>query len=1801
MAPLLPSESTPYTVTLPTSETGDERYLLNSRTGSATASTSSNIVVHGGFTCGLNLKKINVFEIEKQLIEQGYINSQDSWESLLSAEMFYLDVIQRKWHHLAIEPPEQESHQDGHSKTLKPKPRAFHSLTVFHDKLFIYGGLAYDFSSHSFVPCNDLWEFSIDSKRWKCLNDGSTSGMVSRFGHQIIAVDYVAPDDANKESLATEASKFPEKTPCLAIVGGRGELNQELNHVILYDLNRERYIGTSEMRLTLNEMRSKGNQPDLDPIAPSESNPKVFLKCLKETGFVIGASSSHFENDPNSELDESSEAGSGDQKSSTLNFTGKTNNDTIILYNPFVPSEEDEEDKALDLVSSNPLVSIPVTPDATGLRLPLSHSQLQSHNSLAKNSSNSSKQQSKANSSIPNNQLTMPSGVVFGSNIIVSGFDSKFNEYQVFSYNMPSMKWTRLNIGGMTTASTTSNKSYLWKTFIWGSHHNVIILGSSDFSVGGGEEDHHTVQKFDLFIALSLPIINIFHSFRTSSQSCPARANSNTNSNSNGRKKPSRAGTAHMFKETTNFEAYAKYVSPTTKLSSIRSIFPNYAVTLGRNSFERYGSYLADFEFISADGDKCNVPLVLLRKRWGRCFDMLLSRGYARAVYQLENNQSVSSKAVDSEGVEHDSLVKKSISLINKATTSMSPASGTGGATPSGASSSAAVSPARRNSDHAPQFRLPFQDNNNNNNNNSSGSSKSPQLAPAFSTGSRSGSGSVSAGPTSRKASVISTGNLSMTSLSAGNSSISGLTATVGTTVGGAAGDAPTLDFSNLPPRLEEPTESLPPLPSEATSHHLHQPPQFNSSFMPLKRDYLMRDHSNHSGHSGFSNLSPRNSPRGSVSGTSHLGSGPGSPSSAAGPGPGPGPIPTTACSSSTDAAGFSAGSTATGNTNAPSTTSSNNVPVPVGGSSTSSSSKLKDLRPANVLRRKMNSSGGTAPASGSSTPGGATSNATGNNSRSSSFQANDETQSATNTATATAEDQSNNVPNTSGGSSASLTQLMEPLLIPRSMYLPFSTCTVDALTEFFFTGQLGNKWLLTPTTTDLLLISKFYEIPLLYDLISEVMFAVLGKKEMGVMNSHFSFLGVFFGKLRAAYAEDINDQQNDPDSEGGARDVEELIDQFFLEHPHVLPTFNKIEEDLNTLDDGFLNLSLLSRRRERMKSLAKSRADSVSTNGSSIITGGTREAERTDSSSRHSSIAEKRKQSRGSGKIGKSRLSKQVSVEETEDDEDKASGADYGDDSEDESDIEPETQQSPVAPSKFNTDTTRPVSSYYDLADGEDNIGPKQMSRVSTATTSVANMSEAVMDDDDPLSIVSVSNSATRSAPVSASASASDSAQSPSRAATATAAFNKSRSGSEGESTVIQVPEGMFRMPKNPKRSEVRGYIGSDDEDFQFGSHSERVDSHRGRIADSTSSDSDSNGNMTFGLGLVGELKLKIHEDDHATASAAATAAGSTKPQVAENPSNSTPASTHDKSIATLENLAAPDALTPSDALIQLIYETAALACDMKLLLRSLNILELSHLIRTEREKLMKELDEYLLRFEEDRLRRKLQKREQLLLREERERKEMMFAMSAPMTAANSEAHKVQEFPHRRIVGEEFDEDSIRHPEHYHQQQQHQHLDVSDSHSISSLSTVATNGTNPASSTAGSAKKESKMKKTFSTLRSISSINLASLNQSTSVNHQANVGGTGGGLFGRKASMVSTYSTTHAQSFSAADSTGRIPAQFIESSNNNSNGNKTSSKGIKNPFRNMKSGKLFNIIPTSSSSSNATGPGSETNKTSGK
>lgn len=139
----------------------------------------------------------------------------------------------------------------------------------------------------------------------------------------------------------------------------------------------------------------------------------------------------------------------------------------------------------------------------------------------------------------------------------------------------------------------------------------------------------------------------------------------------------------------------------------------------------------------------------------------------------------------------------------------------------------------------------------------------------------------------------------------------------------------------------------------------------------------------------------------------------------------------------------------------------------------------------------------------------------------------------------------------------------MEPSLIPRKLYIPFPTETLKAFCEYLYTGQIGNKWLLQPTTLNNLAIARFFKVPLLYDLICEVLFGIIGRKETYIIRE--------VNKLKRRYEELLKLTKSTPNTD-------------------YLSPLEEYEGLMDTVDDGYFDMNLLQKTSNIHKSSLSSR-----------------------------------------------------------------------------------------------------------------------------------------------------------------------------------------------------------------------------------------------------------------------------------------------------------------------------------------------------------------------------------------------------------------------------------------------------------------------------------------------------------------------------------------------------------------------------------------------------------------------------------
>ncbi|CDK26165.1 unnamed protein product [Kuraishia capsulata CBS 1993] len=327
-------------------------------------------------------------------------------------------------------------------------------------------------------------------------------------------------------------------------------------------------------------------------------------------------------------------------------------------------------------LAENPLTSFPLLGNSTGATLPNSEDL------------GSSKTGSKT---IPFN-LRYPNMGLFGDNIIICGFLPGEFPISVFIYERMSHRWLRINV--FCQHPTWEHR--FCKGFVWSSHHKILLMGNRDTS-----ETSPTVQFYNHMICLSLPFVSIFSGDTYVSDAMKpihtdaALPQINT--------KFTKKNSIHSQRSQSSFAAYSHYAAPQTKLTSIRSIFPPYAVTLGKSAYSRKSS-LYDFEFITADGDRIPVALNVCRKRWGRTFDMILAKGYSRA-YDAKKSQPAAQKSSTSSQFAFAGSGNSS----KAQSTGMTPHSEEDNPISKTLSSTSQSSRGRHDKEGAPQFRLPFQ------------------------------------------------------------------------------------------------------------------------------------------------------------------------------------------------------------------------------------------------------------------------------------------------------------------------------------------------------------------------------------------------------------------------------------------------------------------------------------------------------------------------------------------------------------------------------------------------------------------------------------------------------------------------------------------------------------------------------------------------------------------------------------------------------------------------------------------------------------------------------------------------------------------------------------------------------------------------------------------------------------------------------------------------------------------------------------------------------------------------------------
>lgn len=1093
-------------------------------------------------------------QLQKELIlffakEKNNGSSFKNLNEWISKETFFLDLMSRTWYRVKTSFDEKtEELQKGAGNAgnaaskLTPgiesipvgikrtdslesplKERLLHSLCYLDGCLYIFGGLTVSpQSGYELIATNELWRLDLNTKKWSLLSKDPQ--ITRRFNHNMHV------KNENNDSRDTK----------LIIVGGLNNMDQPVRKIDIYNISQNCW------------------QSETIPRQPMEITTNVNGKPV---------------------------ALAKDQNFSILVENNEANVPALAFY---MRSDQIDETMGKDnskTKNHSPIVALPLLSDSQGIRMP-------SNPSLPKKLLN-----------VPY-ELLAPTGDYFGFNIVIGGFHPNYesSNFHCFIYDINSGKWSRV---ATACPDCDINRHRFWRVFVWKSHHQTVLLGTKT-------DDYHSpsVQRFDHLSTFGLPLINIFNKtiqlphHRISASSLPIPIENMAKHNDTPLRKLSFTSSA-----TSQFESYIRYIAPPLEMSSIQSVFPPYAMVLGKDALEIYGKPLSDFEFITSEGDSIGIPCYLLRKRWGRYFDMLLSQSYTKvcADYETTGTQSTlikfsphssrnSSKAVRPEGRLSSSgslenYFEKNFPIFARTSVAESQSSRPQVENIDMKLSKTSSAPDELSSSESsdlystPHYQRNIDEDDDEDPVSPKPVSKSnsiyrPIRKTESSSTTSSSNGMVFRVPFKEKAAVKSNTealletNLSLQELSRRRSSLMSI----------PSGELMRSSISEAEHhrRASHPITSLPVLEDEEASSGKQQQQQQQSSQT-----------------NPHSHLSPRRFSRSARSSISYV-------------------------SSTSDRRGNSISSRSTSESFGtppvlgvlnvplpPQTKEPKEPPPPCPGASTSSNSRrshtltdymhsnkaspFSSRRSSHVSRRSStpeteNAFSATPRASlddqilGKPSKDGSTSQYT--QSRMNSFpKPNDTLQTPTSSNNEWSRQSVASNTDSFDSMQSNFALELEPLLTPRSLYMPWPTSSVRAFAEFFYTGQVNSKWILAPVALDLLVMAKIYEIPLLYKLILEVLYSILAKKEESLSLTCTSLIETFQSKALNHYKGDEEKTKNHLTS---SETYQELL---------------KLKSSLENIDNGYYDPDLL-RKQSRTHS-SSTQESSGSGNGEKSATGG--------------------------------------------------------------------------------------------------------------------------------------------------------------------------------------------------------------------------------------------------------------------------------------------------------------------------------------------------------------------------------------------------------------------------------------------------------------------------------------------------------------------------------------------------------------------------------------------------------------------
>lgn len=1242
---LQPSSSVCYPLNLPIApgpnldEATRKKLTLECRTGAAVELARSGVFVHGGLTLPLNLPVINSLQLQKELILYfgKHKNRNTDFKTLadwISPEIFFLDLISRTWQRI-ITTIDTATGGDSNSD-LHFKERLLHSMCFTESNIYIFGGLIVSpQNGYELIGTNELWKLDLKTKCWSLLSKNPQ--ITRRFNHNMHILN------ENNENQDTK----------LVIVGGLDNMDIPIKKIDIFNLRTNAWESESKAGTIPDSKPPTKIWVNIDGMPISLSHDSNFSVLIENNEAEVPTLALYYPQD----MTKTSRRGTNDDSFS--NYTHIADEQSRVPKHPhhshgdlrYLEEEDTESDSIKTLMS--PIVILPLLAKSEGARMTSNPTQNNKGNSILQ---------------IPFH-LQYPSGNYFNYNIVVIGFypDPQPSNLHCFIYNIASGKWIKVNIS-CTECSTNMHR--FWKLLIWKSHHQALLLGtkSNDFC-------SPSVQKFDHILAFSLPMLNGYNKLineKNSGTSNNVAINCNPKLNLSlydhlpyptspitDQESSHTITQAHTVNDsrlpdltssaTSQFENYSRYITVPLEMESTSSIFPSYAMVLGKDALEIFGETLSDFEFITADGDSIGVPVYLLRKRWGRYFDSLLSNGYANTSFNYEFNGDPSniisfSPLPVSKGAKFDysnqssngSLEKffskrdnsKSNSNINfKKPHSVDLTSSRSSPKQRALSHSrtSPLEPAFLTNDEEDRTNTPKREEIANNDlQKNSISNKKPTSTTCSSTGmvfrvpfqdiknsklglSEQSSRSTranSASPPPVHEKSIHYGSISNDMLSNTRSSYRGAS-TVGATRNNSIDDV----YSSIR-RASHPLQSH--IVAKSSPNSISNPSPEEESSSRRKSSALRFIASPHkSRQPSFASTTSTASVVSSTSGrrrnsnqVSHLRSSSSSPvlpvlnillppqeKIPLEPLPPVPNVPSRRSSSLADYVQFSRDSPTASRGSSHSTRKSscsdmrrvsnssllrstldsqllnsscgNDIPYEAsieeygmingrGEEGDEDNGDYNSFLPSNI--RPVFSTINAVSINGDFKEGeliSAKSYINSEKGRRLSYISNPESVESTN---------SNN---------NAIIEL-EPLLTPRSLYMPWSTASVRAFAEFFYTARINGKWLLAPVTLDLLIMAKTYEIPILYELITEVLYKITSKKEESLLVTCEALLNLFQSKISRYCNENEGKIRRMLDSNESYQDILE------------------IKRSLVNIDNGYIDSYLL-----RNTSMAQSTDDS--------------------------------------------------------------------------------------------------------------------------------------------------------------------------------------------------------------------------------------------------------------------------------------------------------------------------------------------------------------------------------------------------------------------------------------------------------------------------------------------------------------------------------------------------------------------------------------------------------------------------------